>query len=424
MGVIFEDGQARRSLHSSDTDHDAACAPLESRDFFKTLRTYEAFRKGLECPPEERLPASTQRKYSLNVHMLSLDESEAAYGNMRVPRMRVLKTLHIALQWRTALASTLPTALTLMTLSGVCATVSTLLGDFASEYWYWTLAQCAQEVGVLIRSLQAAVSLLLSFYALNRIAWFWRMMKAGWRLQGRIHDIGLIVGANYGHTEEDFEAMYVLYRHLMFASSSASSRSRPSDFKFVGYVPLIECGLLTKSEGVIISSAHSGPRTVAEAWVSAWISHHIDDWSARQQAMQRLCEMRVVDMMDERAPVSFESLLYLCVYAFCFLLPFGPATVDDEQRHRASVCAWLLVKVFSDGAVIAFNLSLLHLLYHIQAPFDSIGMPHDCLNPIAIMLSTEKKLRDYLTAEVSPSLPPRRMPSGIETWSESRFVVL
>lgn len=46
----------------------------------------------------------------------------------------------------------------------------------------------------------------------------------------------------------------------------------------------------------------------------------------------------------------------------------------------------------------AFYLALLHMLRHVQAPFDDIGAPHDALNPIALMNSTERKLRDYLSA--------------------------
>lgn len=64
----------------------------------------------------------------------------------------------------------------------------------------------SQEMGAVVGSLQTAVSLLLSFYALQRIAWFWSVLMEGVQLGGRAHDLAMIAGACPPKGEEDWKA--------------------------------------------------------------------------------------------------------------------------------------------------------------------------------------------------------------------------
>lgn len=78
----------------------------------------EAFRKGLSCPPDERLPTDALRPYELNLSDLSTRPGEN-YEKSRVGPHRFAVTLRIAMQWRTALGATLVSAIGLMFMSAL-----------------------------------------------------------------------------------------------------------------------------------------------------------------------------------------------------------------------------------------------------------------------------------------------------------------
>jgi len=178
-----------------------------------------------------------------------------------------------------------------------------------------------------------------------------------------------------------------------------------------------------------LEKANSQPRIIVELWVSQWIHDNVQDAAAKQQAFMSHRELRsaaagVSDLVLLRAPVSFESLLYVVVYALCLLLPFGPSQIDYEDRAAVLTGGHVAIAL-GDGVLVSFYVSLLHLLYHLQAPFDNIGAPHDCLNPVAIMISTERKIRDYLAGPKAPAPDPNaalRRPTSQEPRFFSRKV--
>lgn len=255
------------------------------------------------------------------------------------------------------------------------------------------------EVRSLVKSLTTAVSFLLSFYAIARIQCFWAVQRAGWAGQGCCHDLAMVVGAVLGDSEKDWRARYTLYRHLMLCFFFAYQSLIPN-FHAVGYRSLWEAGLLLDSEQRILEHAHNGPGTVCESWGSRWIQLHMSG-EARLVAFQSLREFRgsiagAGASVDERAPMSFESLLHVAVTALVWMMPFSPIASDIANREIMAARPHA-AEVFGDGVIISFYLSLLYMLRHLDSPFDSAGAPYDCLNPVAIMLATEKKLRDYLT---------------------------
>lgn len=107
--------------------------------------------------------------------------------------------------------------------------------------------------------------------------------------------------------------------------------------RFAGFDPLIRCGLLEPCEAEQLKLAHRHPGTVCEAWVSRWVERNMEK-EARQQMYHSLREYRaciasIADLIEQRAPVSFESLLYIVVYALCAALPFGPSNIDYANRQ-------------------------------------------------------------------------------------------
>jgi len=400
--ITFAAGHSKCIQEDSIMKLDHRAALSEASDFFKVKRSYESFRMGKECPLDARLPQETKRGYTLNVATLMLREEEEQLGNARVPRFRLLMTIKLALQWRAALGANLRFVTFMMLVSATNMACFKLAAQRCDEFMFMRVAFFVKEFGGLAKTLQLAVSVLLSFYTLNRISWYWRMCQAGWDVQGRFHDLGMIIGPALGDKEEDFQKRYVLYRHFMLTFFWTYQPYTPS-LHFLGFGPLLDCGLLLPEEVGALEGAHDSPKTVVESWLSRWLQRYIVDVPTRNISLRALCELRdacgtVAALVEERAPVSFESLVYISVCALCFILPFVPGGVDLTNR-RAIVQASNFCMTLGHGVLIGFYMSLVHLLYHQAAPFDSIGVPHDCLNPLSILNTTEKKLRDYLVPE-------------------------
>jgi len=137
---------------------------------------------------------------------------------------------------------------------------------------------------------------------------------------------------------------------------------------------------------------------------------------SRQQALQALRELRAAAAvmqaaLDQRAPISFESLLYFVSYCLIAIIPFAPSGIDYNNR-RAVMEGLHIATVLGDGIIIIFYISLLHMLRHFQSPFDDFASPYDALSPVAILNNVERKLRDYLTALDPDDLPDPALKSG------------
>jgi len=401
--LAAEVGGLMGSQNTDDSEGPSSAALSYARqqvqDFFSSKRTYQGFRKAMNCPKEERLQEGARRPYEVNLSDLSIAPGETI-DTSRVGPHRLEATIRVGLQWRTALGASLSAAMFLMFVSAVyLAVLRNAARHLPKEEYLW-LASVTHDLSALVAPLQKAVSMLLSFYVLNRIAWYWSVLMEGFVVQGRSHDLGMIGGVVPRDSEEAWQECYRLYRYVTLNFFFAYQPYTPG-LKFVGFRPLVMCGLLDHEEVQVLKNCNKAPLTVTESWISNWIAENLTN-EARQQAFQALRELRnscsmLQGLLEQRAPVSFESLLYLVTYCLIVLVPFAPSNVDYNNR-RAVMDGVHLATVMGDGIILAFYISLLHMLRHLQSPFDDMGAPHDALNPVAIMNSTERKLRDYLGA--------------------------
>jgi len=401
--LAFEVGDmlSQNTADSEGGPSDAAISYCRQQllDMFGRKRTFEGFKKGLQCPSEERLKEGAARPYELNLSDLSVAPGEKI-DTARVGPHRFQATLQVALQWRTALGASLATATGLMLLSSLyLALLRTAAREMSKDDYMW-LAGVTQDLSSVAGPLQKAVSMLLSFYALDRIAWYWKVLMEGFVIQGRSHDLGMIGGVINTGTDTAWWQCYRLYRYVTINFFFTYQPYTPG-LTIVGYGPLVKCGLIEPDEVVVLKTAHRGAQSITEGWISNWVAENLGG-EARQQAFQALRELRNATtvtqaLVEQRAPLSFESLLYLVTYCLVAIIPFAPSNIECSNR-RAVMEGLHLATVFGDGIICAFYISLLHMLRHLQSPFDDIGAPHDALNPVAIMNSTERKLRDYLSA--------------------------
>lgn len=373
---------------------DNQCCEMSS-EFLQPIRSFEAFRKGLNCPAVERLPVSTNTPYHINIDSVKPIE----VGRPRIFR-RFSKTLLVSLKWRVAAGASLRTSATLTVVSACYLSLLRMAAQRLDAGSYAELALATHEMGSVVQSLSTAVALLLSFYALNRVTWYWNVQTEGFKVQGRAHDIAMLAGTKPKETEEDWREIYRLYRYVMLAFYFPFSNLVPR-LRTATLQHLVNCGLLEIEEAALLEQCHRSPGTILENWIADWIERNLQA-EVRQQTYYALREYRsclatVPDLLDQRAPVSFESLLYVVVYLLCIVMPFGPTNIDYHDRGAVMSSAHI-APVLGVTIQSCFYLSLLHMLRAFTQPFDDDKMPLDALRPEQIMLSTERKLRDYLTA--------------------------
>jgi hypothetical protein len=170
---------------------------------------------------------------------------------------------------------------------------------------------------------------------------------------------------------------------------------------------LVDAGLLTAEEEELLNKSLYSASSLLESWLADWVEQFMQG-EAKIQAFGVLREYRaalasVGAWLDIRAPVSFETLLYVVVYTLVFVLPFGPSHIDYKDREAIIETAHV-VPVVAVSLLSSFYLALLHLMRHLQHPFNQDELPCDSLNPVQIMNETERKLLDYLTA-ARPGIP-------------------
>jgi len=366
------------------------------KEFLKPPRSFETFRKGLDRADEERLPKGSMLPYQRSINDFSAMPSHQSC----IWKHEFFQTLVVSVKWRVALGATLRSASFLTFLSALYLALMRCSAIYLSKASYNEVAMVSEEIEALVVSLHKAVSFLLSFYALQRLSWFWSVMQEGFRVQGRANDLGMLAGTRPRATEEDWHALYQLYRHVMLAFVMAFHDFTPQ-FRRITLRDLVDAGLLTAEEEGLLNKSLYAPSSVLESWLADWIEQNLHG-EAKYHAFGTLREYRaalatVGAWIDIRAPVSFETLLYVMVYALVFVIPFGPTHITYADRE-AIMEAPHVAPVIAVSLLSAFYLALLHLLRHLQHPFSQDQLPCDALNPVQIMNETERKLLDYLTA--------------------------
>lgn len=99
----------------------------------------------------------------------------------------------------------------------------------------------------------------------------------------------------------------------------------------------IERSQACAQEAKILRASHRGASSVMEAWLANWIAENMQGES-RQQALQALRELRAGSAVlqatvEQRAPISFESMLYFVSYFLIAITPFAPSGIDYANRR-------------------------------------------------------------------------------------------
>jgi len=284
---------------------------------------------------------------------------------------------------------------------------------FVDKLQYQVLRATLEEFKRFSGALRVSVGFLFSFYALGRVSWWWNVIDICRSMQGRTHDIALILG---GHSavndcpqardaskqEKWLEAKWNVYRFLML-SWVLCYRPLSADFRLVTFEDLVDVGLLEESEKDILREcAHA--RKAPLKWASTWISHHVEDEQVRTLMLDKLCALRgtmgaLHDACELRAPMSFEGLMYTLVVAWVYTIPFWNLDYLDDRRvvleHNVTIPTLTAI------CTAQFYLSMVALLEIFKDPF---GVSRDGLSVETIFLETETTTWDYLTAPAADCL--------------------
>lgn len=368
-------------------------------EFLRPFRDYLSFSKGLDCPDHERLPKTTTRTYAIN-----MDQAKVVY--------MLCSSFRVACRSQMTMGAVAKDTCGLGFVSAITISVLRSSAAFMSRDTYRFVSNMLCEIESQIVGLKTMVTFLISFYAIGRIGHWWRVQSTGWVIQGRIHDLGMLASTTKHQTEEDWQCRFQLYRWMMadFFFTYRGLVPRFSQLQDYGTRELETCGLVTAEEGSMLRRCHKAPHSLVETWIAQWLTKHIESQATLQAALQALRELRgncagLADLLDQRAPVNFESMLYVMVYLMCLLWPFGPMDFKDLNDREYISENYHIAAVFGMYLKSTFYLGLLHMLHTMQAPFGTDLIGHDdSLYPEQIMLSTENRLRDYLSGSL-PEIP-------------------
>jgi len=266
-----------------------------------------------------------------------------------------------------------------------------------------------EEVRDLSSTLKVSVGFLFSFYALGRISWWWQVIDCCRSMQGRSHDLALIIGGvsavkavpagskQAGGSQATWlEAKWNFYRFLL-VDWILTFRGLSPDFARVTMDDLKDVGFVEGQEPEVIEKS-THPREIAIKWMATWIEHHIQDDTVRALAMEKLCGLRgaegaLHDTCELRAPMSFEGLMYTLVIAWVCTLPFG--RLMEVGSRKIVLEQNVFIPVLSTICTYSFYMAMVAMLECFKEPF---GNSKDGLNTETLVLETETTVWDYLTS--------------------------
>lgn len=132
-------------------------------------------------------------------------------------------TLCVALQWRTALGASLVTATGIMFLSSLYLSLMRSAARMLPKSDYMWLAGFSTDAVAIASPLRKAVGIVLSFYALDRVAWYWRILMLGYMIHGRTCDLGMIGGGIKKASETEWRKAHGLQCPGALAATSSVS---------------------------------------------------------------------------------------------------------------------------------------------------------------------------------------------------------
>mmetsp|Transcript_41917 Transcript_41917/g.90559 ORF Transcript_41917/g.90559 Transcript_41917/m.90559 type:complete len:622 (-) Transcript_41917:25-1890(-) len=257
--------------------------------------------------------------------------------------------------------------------------------------------------------LNTIVGLIFGFYALGRVDWWWKVIGIIRDFQHGAHDTLLMIGATAGVQDPVAgswnKEKWNFYRWMLAVYVLLFRGCCPS-FSLATWEDMVNMGIMTEDEKVILMKAVH-PRKVLLKWCSVWIQYHIKDDFVRSHILNKLCVARgnsagLSDQLEQRAPWSFEAILYAAVKIFIILLPAGHTKLLELDDRVTLVESFPFVPTLANCVACFFYSSLLNLLERFKEPFLSDSV--DGIDPNTVILESETQFIDVLTCPIPECL--------------------
>jgi hypothetical protein len=236
----------------------------------------------------------------------------------------------------------------------------------------------------------------ISSYLNNEYRRWGELLSTCWRVQGRIHDIGLYLGSlDLKNKDLSFNVYRLLNAAHILVFMGVDYRLRDPDVLLKN---LVDTELLQESEAQLLKGYQPKMRDAVIRWVGEEVLREAKCDTIPKEFippfLDRLGELRGTcagfhDRRDAYPPGSMRSmcqvLLDLTLMSILLFYPIAYVRLDDPVQ----------INVFLSVFVCSFVYSGIYRLINVMAatPFDVNG---DCINVDALLLSTDFTLRTQL----------------------------
>jgi len=255
------------------------------------------------------------------------------------------------------------------------------------------LINVTRAIADIWASIATYVSVLLVFTVVNRLQWFFSVMKNMYKVQGAISSMGMFIGTRVRSKKERFKC----YRWLNLAHLYLHQQTTPELAKRISDQNLLDCGLLTKKEFAQVDDALSKRRVVL-GWLGVRLEYHFKGSFIIDKEYHELkeCAHDVLKSINQTMPYSFFQTIIVLTYFWLMLLPFSMyyrLVVDSEfiVFEYASCIATFFVSILF--------LAMLNTLVNMSLP---TGHDLDDINPEALLVETDESIVIFLGGGSEP----------------------
>jgi len=270
----------------------------------------------------------------------------------------------------------------------------------AMHHWIHTWSESFEVVYDMYTFFPAFLILGQTTYAVTR----WReFLVNAHTVQGRLHDIGLMVGGAVIHPGDPTvrRKLFKLYRYLNLVHSITYQSVNPYIPQTLEeYIPL---GLLCSNEVRVLEPLQFKARDVVITWVAAEIedlvrTHHIRELAVTPQTVQSLRAIcaRHHDLFTRNNPNCWVAIMKLVTDYVVVLtvvgLPFILLGKNDGKSAGHCFQPWTIFGVF---LIVSAYQACMRLVLVLDQPYDREDDSYNC---DALLVSTERCLFSQLRA--------------------------
>jgi hypothetical protein len=276
---------------------------------------------------------------------------------------------------------------------------------FPTDTWEHGLLESVGSISATVDDFKFLPTLFVVQY-LNRSVNKWiEIMEGCWSMQGRVHDLALLVGSGMQQVAEDTSearrrraVLFRIYRYLncfhAWTFCGVDPRIKDADSLLKG---MLDAGLLTGEEVAEVTPMKKKADAFLN-WLGQVFMQELDHGSIRPHLtnafITQLCRLRGCsagwsDLTISHPPISLSSMAYVLIDVYIILIlvsyPFSKFAPDACFQFASMVSAFLVGLCYTSMLRVCFLMN--------QSPLNPKG---DCVNVDATLCSTDMHIYTFL----------------------------